>query len=53
VENVLQMQETSTDYNETTETVTISLTETITEVALDYEALYGDTKSVWGVSKWE
>jgi len=53
VKNVLQRQETSTDYKETTETVTITSSVTITEVALDYEVVYDDAKSIWGVSKWE
>jgi hypothetical protein len=52
VENVLQLQETSTDYKETTETPTIALTETITALATDYDAQYDDNKSKWDVSKW-
>ena len=52
VENVLQLQETSTDYKETTETPEITLTETIIDAATDYTAKFDDGKSKWDVSKW-
>jgi len=53
VENVLQLQETSTDYKETTETPEITLTETIIDAATDYDAQFDDGKSKWDVSKWK
>lgn len=53
VENVLQLQETSTDYKETTETPSIALTETITALATDYDAQFDDGKAKWDVSKWK
>jgi len=52
VENVLQSQETSTDYKETTETESVALTETITESLAGYKAKFDDGKSKWDVSKW-
>jgi hypothetical protein len=53
VENVLQSQETSTDYKETNETPAISLSETITEALAGYGAMFDDSKSKWDVSKWK
>ncbi len=52
VENVLQSQETSTDYKETTETETITLGETIIDSSTSYTAKFDDGKSKWNVSKW-
>ena len=52
VENVLQSQETSTDYKETNETPEITLSETITEALAGYDAMFDDTRSKWDVSKW-
>lgn len=53
VENVLQSQETSTDYKETNEAPAISLSETITEAAAGYETMFDDSRSKWDVSKWK
>jgi len=52
VKNILEGQEQTTDYKEVTETAGITLTETIVEVATDYDAQYDDGKSKWDVSKW-
>jgi len=52
VESVLQSQETSTDYKETTETESIALTETIIDSLTSYTAKFDDGKSKWDVSKW-
>ncbi len=52
VENVLQSQETSTDYKETTETETITLGEIIIDNSTSYTAKFDDGKSKWDVSKW-
>ena len=53
LENVLQSQETSTDYKETTEAPAITLSETITEALAGYGAMFDDSKSKWDVSKWK
>jgi len=52
VESVLQSQETSTDYKETTETESITLAETIIDSLTSYTAKFDDGKSKWDVSKW-
>ena len=52
VENVLQLQETSTDYKEVVETPSITLAETIIESGTGYTAKFDDGKSKWDVSKW-
>lgn len=52
VKNILESQEQTTDYKEAAETAEITLTETIIEVATDYDAQYDDDKSKWDVSKW-
>ncbi len=52
VENVLQLQETSTDYKETTETPAITLIVTIIDNSTGYTAKFDDGRSRWNVSKW-
>lgn len=52
IENVLQSQETSTDYKEAAEILSIGLLETIKEASTDYSAKFDDDRSKWDVSKW-